>query len=88
MARAARLAPAQSSEAASTVRFGSWLMTDITMLTMITHRTTMAATVLTMTTIIMTSASVMTTITAIPMPLVFYDCRMDDGVTPHQTTLP
>src|SRR6266478_8856547 len=32
MARAARFAPATSSEASSTVRFSSWLMTDMTIL--------------------------------------------------------
>src|SRR5512146_1967736 len=38
MARAARLAPATSSEASSTVMPGSWLMTDITMLIMVCRR--------------------------------------------------
>src|SRR5579862_2593059 len=38
MARAARLAPAASSEASSTVRLQSWLMTDITMLIMSCNR--------------------------------------------------
>src|SRR6266404_36595 len=38
MARAARLVPATSSDASSIVRFGSWLITDITMLIMICRR--------------------------------------------------
>ena len=38
MARAARLAPAASSEASSTVKSRSWLMTDMTILIMICSR--------------------------------------------------
>ena len=38
IAKAARFAPAASSEASSIVRFGSWLITDMTMLIMICRR--------------------------------------------------